>query len=128
MSGARVTINGQTYEAPAGASLSVINGVIYVDGKKVEDIDNIPQPIKIEVDGPIGNVEVHGSLDLEGNVEGDVYATGNVSCSEVQGDVEAGGNVSVGGNAGLNVDAGGNVSVGGKVLGNVGAGGNVSHR
>ena len=39
------------------------------------------------------NVEIWGNADINGSVNGDVYAGGNVNCGEIGGDVGAGGNV-----------------------------------
>lgn len=94
------------------------------------------------------NVEIWGNADINGSVNGDVYAGGNVNCGEIGGDVGAGGNVncadiggsiecgSIGGdvNAGGNVgcaDVGGDVETGGsvecgKVSGDVNAGKDVN--
>mgnify|MGYP002521943441 CR=1 FL=1 len=75
------------------------------------------------------NVEIWGNADINGSVNGDVYAGGNVNCGEIGGDVGAGGSIecgSIGGdvNAGGNVscaDIGGDVEAGGSVdCGNVG--------
>ena len=105
--------------------MSIVDGVVYIDGKKVEDLDR--EPVKITVEGSIGNVKVDGSLEIEGHVEGDINARGNVICWNAYGDVKAKGNVHIGDDAKMDVQAGGNVSVDGKVIGSVKAGGNVSH-
>lgn len=63
------------------------------------------------------NVEIWGNADINGSVNGDVYAGGNVNCGEIGGDVGAGGNVNCG-DIGGDISAGGNVScaaVGGDV-------------
>lgn len=70
------------------------------------------------------NVEIWGNADINGSVNGDVYAGGNVNCGEIGGDVGAGGNVNC-------ADIGGDISVGGSIEcgsigGDVNAGGNVS--
>ena len=59
------------------------------------------------------NVEIWGNADINGSVNGDVYAGGNVNCGEIGGDVGAGGNVNC-------ADVGGDVETGGSVeCGNV---------
>lgn len=70
------------------------------------------------------NVEIWGNADINGSVNGDVYAGGNVNCGEIGGDVGAGGNVNC-------ADIGGDISAGGSIEcgsigGDVNAGGNVS--
>ena len=85
------------------------------------------------------NVEIWGNADINGSVNGDVYAGGNVNCGEIGGDISAGGSIecgSIGGdvNAGGNVscaDVGGDVETGGsvecgKVSGDVNAGKDVN--
>ena len=54
------------------------------------------------------NVEIWGNADINGSVNGDVYAGGNVNCGEIGGDVGAGGNVNCG-------DIGGDISAGGSI-------------
>ena len=70
------------------------------------------------------NVEIWGNADINGSVNGDVYAGGNVNCGEIGGDVGAGGNVNC-------ADIGGDISVGGSIEcgsigGDVNAGGDVN--
>lgn len=91
------------------------------------------------------NVEIWGNADINGSVNGDVYAGGNVNCGEIGGDVGAGGDVGTGGsvecgkvsgdvNAGKDVNCGdilghaktsGSMNCG-NVDGNVDCGGNIS--
>ena len=85
------------------------------------------------------NVEIWGNADINGSVNGDVYAGGNVSCADVGGDVETGGSVECGKVSG-DVNAGKDVNCGdilghaktsgsmncGNVDGNVDCGGNIS--
>ena len=54
------------------------------------------------------NVEIWGNADINGSVNGDVYAGGKVNCGEIGGDVGAGGNVNCG-------DIGGDISAGGSI-------------
>ena len=85
------------------------------------------------------NVEIWGNADINGSVNGDVYAGGNVNCGDVGGDVETGGSVECGKVSG-DVNAGKDVNCGdilghaktsgsmncGNVDGNVDCGGNIS--
>lgn len=85
------------------------------------------------------NVEIWGNADINGSVNGDVYAGGNVGCADVGGDVETGGSVECGKVSG-DVNAGKDVNCGdilghaktsgsmncGNVDGNVDCGGNIS--
>ena len=70
------------------------------------------------------NVEIWGNADINGSVNGDVYAGGNVNCGEIGGDVGAGGNVNCG-DIGGDISAGGSIECG-SIGGDVNAGGNVS--
>ena len=70
------------------------------------------------------NVEIWGNADINGSVNGDVYAGGNVNCGEIGGDVGAGGNVNCG-DIGGDISAGGSIECG-SIGGDVNAGGNVN--
>ena len=70
------------------------------------------------------NVEIWGNADINGSVNGDVYAGGNVNCGEIGGDVGAGGNVNCGDISG-DISAGGSIECG-KVSGDVNAGKDVN--
>lgn len=70
------------------------------------------------------NVEIWGNADINGSVNGDVYAGGNVNCGEIGGDVYGGGNVNCG-DIGGDISAGGSIECG-SIGGDVNAGGNVS--
>lgn len=70
------------------------------------------------------NVEIWGNADINGSVNGDVYAGGSIECGSIGGDVNAGGNVgcaAVGGD----VETGGSVECG-NVSGDVNAGKDVN--
>ncbi len=70
------------------------------------------------------HVEIWGSAQIEGDINGDLAAGGGVNCDDVGGNIEAGGTVncdSIGGN----VDAGGSVNCD-NVDGNLSAGGCVN--
>ena len=69
------------------------------------------------------NVEIWGNADINGSVNGDVYAGGNVNCGEIGGDISAGGSIECG-SIGGDVNAGGNVGCA-DVGGDVGTGGSV---
>ena len=70
------------------------------------------------------NVEIWGNADINGSVNGDVYAGGNVNCGEIGGDVGAGGNVNCG-DIGGDISAGGSIECG-NVSGDVNAGKDVN--
>ena len=39
--GASITVNGKTYEAPPGSTLTLRNGILYVDGERLDDSEQI---------------------------------------------------------------------------------------
>ena len=84
----KVTINGRTYTAPDGCSVSVINNKVYFDGKLAEDFNDWKEKkIEIKIEGNCGEVKADvGNITIEGNAGGDVVSdTGNI---KVQGDVK----------------------------------------
>lgn len=83
-----VNINGRTYSAPDGVSVSVINNKVYFNGKLQEDFNNWKEKnIEIIVCGDCKEVKADaGNISIKGNVEGNVNAdTGNIS---IEGDVK----------------------------------------
>lgn len=88
-----VNINGRTYSAPDGVSVSVINGKVYFNGKLQEDFTNWKEKnIEIIVIGNCGEVKADaGNINIRGDVEGNVNAdAGNISIEgDVRGNVTA---------------------------------------
>ena len=83
-----VNINGKTYTAPDGCSVSVINNKVYFNDKLVEVFNDWKEKnIKIIVEGDCKEVKADaGNITIEGNVEGNVNAdAGNIS---IEGDVK----------------------------------------
>ena len=120
---ARITLNGKTYTAPAGASLTVINGKVMIDGKVVEE--GLTGEVRLKVEGDLFTLVTDANVEC-GNVQGDVRADGNVTAGHVGGALKADGNVTCGTVRG-DVKADGNVTCG-NVEGSVRAGGNVMRR
>jgi hypothetical protein len=88
-----VNINGKTYTAPDGVSISVINNKVYFNGKLQEDFNNWKEKnIEIIVEGNCKEVKADaGNITIDGNVEGNVNAdVGNISIvGDVRGIVTA---------------------------------------
>jgi len=83
-----VFINGKTYTAPDGCSVSVRNNKVYFNGKLAEDFNDWKEKnIEIKIVGNCNEVNVDaGNITIEGNVERDVNAdTGNIN---VRGDIK----------------------------------------
>lgn len=107
----RVVLNGQSFDIPDGANVSIQNNVVYVDGKRYF-ADKTLKLDTLVFEGPVGAVKVdQGSVTVSGSVEGDVAAGGSVSAGTVGGNIKAGGSVSCG-RVGGTVKAGGSVSCG----------------
>lgn len=88
-----VNINGRTYSAPDGVSVSVINNKVYFNGKLQENFTNWKEKnIEIIVCGNCKEVKADaGNINIKGNVEGNVSAdAGNISIEgDVRGNVTA---------------------------------------
>jgi hypothetical protein len=101
-----VNVNGKTIRVH-GSNISIINGKIIVDGKPIQealDEPNITVIVEgdcqtlstygnVEVRGSVGNVDCRGSCHVEGNVTGNIDASGSVTCGDVSGDIDAHGSV-----------------------------------
>ena len=100
----RVTINGITYTG--AGSISVINGVVTIDGKRQDGTVSGVVEIRV-LEGTISELTTDASVSC-GDVTGNVRAGGSANCRRVGGSVNAGGSV--------NCDAvGGSVTAGGSV-------------
>lgn len=121
-----ITVNGKRYEVEGkNSSIIVKNNRVFVNGKELDDFsESKTKTVEIKVEGDVGKLEVHdGNATINGNVEGDADAGGDMSCKEVKGKVMAGGDVKCG-NVGGSVQVGGDVKCG-DVSQNVNAGGDV---
>ncbi len=103
-----VTINGKTYKG--SGSIVVKNGVVKIDGKRIDHGKTEDGILEVHVTGILGHLEADGSVECD-DVHGDVMSGGSVSCDDVRGSVQAGGSVSCD-NIGGAVMAGGSVSHG----------------
>lgn len=89
------TINGKTY---TGKSVSIINNVVYVDGKEVDtSYSGKPIIVNVVVEGNVesvstssGNVEIRGSVTNISTKSGDVSVQKNCigDISTVSGDIQ----------------------------------------
>lgn len=105
----KMTINGVSYEVPQGASLSINNGIVKVNGQVITS--GLSGVVELKVEGDIGQLRTDASVSMNGDVLGDIDAGGSVSIKgNVKGNVDAGGSVSCG-NVGGDVDAGGSISM-----------------
>ena len=107
-----VTVNGKTITIEGNhKNVSVINGIIYVDGKPYEESDSEKKEsgfekyevVKVVVNGNVGTVN-GTSIEINGGVSGDVDGTNITVSGDVGGDID-GTNVSVGGSVNGGIDA-----------------------
>lgn len=86
-----ITINGKTY---TGNSISIIDGVIKIDGK-MECAQDLCKNLQIIIHGDVGVLQTDGSATVKGSTSS-IRAGGSVQCGSVTGDVQAGGSVTCG--------------------------------
>lgn len=124
----KVVIDGKSISVPNGASISVINGVLYVNGElhTPEDDGNKLQVVVIIKGDVQGDLTVNrASVEVEGNVTGNVKTGGSARIGgSVEGSLRASGSAQLGGSVGGSVDAGGSVNCE-DVGSNVSAGGSI---
>lgn len=99
------TFNGKTITVDGNHhDVSVINGVLYVDGKRYEKDDSEKyEVVKVIVNGNVGKVDAT-DIEINGDVSGGIDGTNISITGNVNGDVD-GTNVSVGGIINGDVDA-----------------------
>lgn len=114
-----ITINGNTF---SGNNLSIVNGVMLIDGKVVDD-ENKDKTVTIILEG-VTDVYSDQSLQIKGDVKGNVNASGSVNCDSVGGNVMAENGSVHCDDVGCSVAAGGSVNCD-DIDGNVQAGGSV---
>jgi len=87
----RMQVNGVDYDIPDGASVSVVNGVVLVNGSRTASVGS-NRPVEINVYGNVEAVNAdNGSVTVAGKVGGDVRTeTGSVKCGDVAGSVKVG--------------------------------------
>lgn len=117
---AKITIDGRTFE---GNSLSIVNGTVMIDG--MEQNDTLTGKVRLEITGTLNSLTTDASVNMNGEIKGDVSAGGSVNCADVGGSVKADGSVNCD-------DVGGSVTANGSVRcddvnGVVTAGGSVRH-
>lgn len=97
----KVIVNGMEFDISDGASVSVINGEVLINGRAAVDIDKAAR-VTIEIrDSTVGVVRAdRGDVTVTGDVMGSVQAGTGVTCGNVGGDVRAGTSVTCGAVAG----------------------------
>lgn len=94
-----------------GNNISIINGIISIDGKIIDN--NLSGEVHIIWEGDLANLTTDA----------------NVTCGNVHGNVSCGvGSANVSGNVGGNVSSGGSANITSNVSGSVSAGGSINYR
>lgn len=120
-----IIVNGKRIEVQ-GDNISIKNGEVYVDGKKV-DGSKPTSELKIIIEGNVGNLTVdNGSVEVKGMVTGNVDCGGSFKGHDVMGSIDCGGSVQCN-DVGQSIDCGGSVQCG-NVGGEIDAGGSVNYR
>lgn len=105
----KTVINGKTINVPSGASVSIIQDKIYIDGKPYEHNEELKEmKVTFAFEGELSDLRVSGSLNVSGdikskrieaqsvncdNIVGDVHAVNSVNCDDIEGNVSAGNSV-----------------------------------
>jgi len=99
-----ITINGKRIEVK-GSNVSVVNGVVSVDGMTVES--GLQGVVEVKWEGPVATLNTDASVTC-GDIGGNVSAGGSVHSENIHGSVTAGGSVHAG-------DISGGVTAGGSI-------------
>lgn len=100
-----------------------LRAVLFIGRVPVDDRSVGKQPITLHIEGDALNIQSAFDVEVEGKVQGDVSAGGDVDCGDVGGSVSAAGDVDCS-DVGGDVQAGGDVDCG-DVDGSVSASGEV---
>lgn len=114
----QIQVNGKNYTG--GGSISVVGNIVYIDGKIADSFDDTKKT-EITVLCNVDKITSDESINIAGNVTGDVSAKGNVNCDDIKGSVTAEGNVNCD-DIGGDVIASGNVNcddIGGNAQGRI---------
>lgn len=94
----QIQVNGKNY---TGGNISIVGDNVYIDGVLHDSFDGTKKT-EITVLCNVDKITSEESINIKGNVTGDVLASGNVNCDDIDGNVTADGNVNcddIGGNA-----------------------------
>ncbi len=107
-------VNGVKINVPKGATISIKNGEVYINGTKYEGEGlKGKEAVNIIVEGEVNSVDCLGSVTVNGQVCGSIDCGGSVTISgDMEGDIDCGGSVLVKGKHSGRIDAGGSVMMG----------------
>lgn len=109
-----VMINGRRISVPNGSSVSINNGEIFVNGEKYED-DKLKykEIVHLIVNGDVGSIVSDVSVEINGNVDGDIDAGTSVKVNgNMIGDIDSGTSTTVYGNQTGKIEAGTSIKIG----------------
>ena len=90
----KTIINGVEYDVSSGASISVTNGRVYINGQEVnKDNNNAVKEINITIIGNVEKAKVGNNLTVEGNIQ-NAEAGNNIIADKIMGNASAGNNIS----------------------------------
>ncbi|MBR8733151.1 hypothetical protein IX329_000724 [Fusobacterium necrophorum] len=85
-----IIINGKNYGNVAGGNVSISNGNVFIDGKKIKGEYTEDKHIHISIDGYIRvlQVECCEKIIVNGNVFEIESTNGAIECKDVSGDIK----------------------------------------
>lgn len=104
----KTIINGISYDVPRGASITVNNGKVIINGKDVSNDFADAKEINITIQGYVESIEANNNILIEGNVgvaksgnnlsvSGDILgsasAGNNIKANDIHGSANAGNNI-----------------------------------
>ena len=117
----KITINGKTY---TGNKIRLSGNTVFIDDRAIDNEEDDRRIVKVIVEGDLASLKTESaSVEVRGDVYGNVDAGGSVQCDNVTGAVRASGSVQCD-RVGADVNAGGSVQCD-DIGGNVRAGGSV---
>ena len=117
MSRNNINVNGVNIKVPNGASISVENGVLYIDGKKYEGEEvQDKEVVSVVIEGNVGNVNCACDITVNGNINGDIRASRDVDVKNIIGNINAGRDVDVDGDVTGRVSAGRDIDIDGDYI------------
>lgn len=115
----KCVVNGKTINVPSGATVSVSNGKVYVNGKEyVEDgLDKLEVVhLTVNIEGDARRVDSECEVVINGNVNGSIDSGMNVTVNgDVDGDISSGMSLTIKGNQTGSANSGMSMSIGTKV-------------
>ncbi|MGL5765013.1 MAG: hypothetical protein ACRCX8_05160 [Sarcina sp.] len=115
----KCTVNGVTIDVPSGASVSVQNGKVFINGKEYTEngLDNKEVVhLAINVTGDVRRVDSECDLVINGNVVGDVSSGMSIDIEgNVEGSVRSGMSVDINGNQTGSVSSGMSTTIKNKI-------------